>query len=412
MKHMILTCFSCGKNYPPALRFYPCDVCGNPLHVKYTRTPPGLRAVLSSGVGHGVGIGRFRASLPVPEHADFVSLGEGNTPMLMLHAMCAHTGLPNLLFKNEAMNPSWSFKDRLNSVNVTLAKAHGFKGLVASSTGNHGVSAAAYAAAAGLRSCVLFPHGTPDIYTKQVQAYGGRAVVMDWKARGDLLAQLVTEHGLYPSKSTLPAPLANPFGAEGYKTIAYEIAMQTARALPVYVFVPVGSGDNLFGIYQGFAELVKSGDISRMPKLVACEASGSSPLFDAFTKGHDTVSQGANPRTCAVSISEGIVSNLALHALRSSEGSACIVSEAEIHAAAERLAASGILAESSSCVSAAAVMKYASQSKIDPDDVIVAILTATGMRWPLQVPGADRSPLMISVDRDGPPDAWALGLVD
>ena len=261
-----LFCCHCNTDFELKPNFHPCPDCGNPLQVKYQDLPMDRAFEMSLRDGRSSGLEAFRARLPVPETAQYVSLGEGNTPLLKLSGLSAELGLSNLFIKNESANPTWSFKDRLNSVNATIAKVFGFNGIVASSTGNHGASAAGYAAAAGLKSVILFPHGTPNLYLKQVRAYGGVPILMNWKDRGDLLTRLVNEFGWYPSKSSLPAPISNPLGLEGYKTIAYELAAEMrVDGLPSHVFVPVGSGDNFFGIYRGFAELVEMGVIEALP---------------------------------------------------------------------------------------------------------------------------------------------------
>ena len=117
-------------------------------------------------------------------------------------------------------------------------------------------------------------------------------------------------------------------------------------------------------------------------------------MHNAFTANVDGVRQITNPRTVAVSISEGLVSNLALQALRCSGGDVCTVSEAEISQAANSLSRSGLVAEASSCVSVAAANKYLNANDINPDARVVAILTATGLRWPSQMPFGDQPPVM------------------
>ncbi|RXG83892.1 threonine synthase [Bradyrhizobium zhanjiangense] len=400
MDKALLKCGACGAVYEFKPRFVPCERCGSPLHVSYV--VPACRHDFETAWSdeNSSGIWRYRSRLPVPDSALSVSLGEGGTPIVRSTILAERLGLPNLVLKNEAANPTWSFKDRLNCVNATLARHYRFRGIAASSTGNHGVSAAAFAAAAGLESLVLFPYGTPDLYIRQVHAYGGRAIVMNWAERGELLMRLVKEAEWYPSKSTLPAPVANPFGVEGYKTIAFEVARQMRHNMPEFVFVPVGSGDDYFGICQGFRELLEAEIIDVMPTIVACEASGSAPLNDAVKIDAKQISQVTNPRTYAVSISEGIVSNLAIQALRFSNGQSCTVSEGEISAAAECLAGTGLLLEASSCVPLAAAKKFVHDTKASPDTRMLAILTATGLRWPTQIPNSGEPPIVIQRSHD------------
>lgn len=374
-------CDRCRTHYEFCPRFEPCEVCGDPLTIEFD-IQKAHEEYKRQNSSPKVGITRFYPFLPFPDDLGLVSLGEGNTPLVKLRQLNRRVGIPNLHVKNESGNPSWSFKDRLNFVNATFAKASGFKDIVATSTGNHGASAAAYASAAGLRSTVLFPHGTPDVYVRQVESYGGRAILTDWHKRSGILTSLVREEGFYPSKSSLPTPISNPIGLEGYKTIAYELANETKGDPLEYVFVPVGSGDDLFGIYRGFEEFLKLGLIRSMPKFVGCEADGSCPLYKAFEAKSSRITKIDQPRTIATSISEGIVSNLALRAINGSQGQCAVVSDTEILEAGRDFASCGLFAESSSCVGLASAKRFVADGKLALDAKIVVILTATGLRWP------------------------------
>ena len=387
MSKFELRCESTGITYSSSFDFHACPDTEEPLEVVYgsALTQEDFEAFQKHT--DRAGIDRFRSALPVSNDRCMVTLGEGQTPLVHHARLNEQMGMNDLWVKNESANPSWSFKDRLNAVNATVAREHGFSGIVASSTGNHGASAAADAAAAGLDSIVLFPYGTPQIYLDQVSAYGGRAIAMNWKERGDALQRLVEEFGWFPSKSSLPAPITNPYGLEGYKTIAYEIASDLGPSgIPEYVFIPIGSGDDYIGISRGFLELKSAGLIDQIPTFVACEAAGASPMADAVASGSDHISAIQNPRTIAVSISEGIVSNLALRALKATSGQTCTVSEGEITAASVMYAQNGFVAESSSCVALAAAAQFKDTKQMGKDARSVVILTGTGIRWASQMP--------------------------
>jgi threonine synthase len=263
MVDRILICHACGNEYAFAPRFTACDTCAGPLDVEIDirtalkQTEP--RAIEAPGGG----IAKFAPFFAVGEPENFVILGEGSTPLLRHSRLNALLGLPNLLIKNEAGNPTWAFKDRLNAVNASLAREFGYRDLVALSTGNHGASATAYASAAGMRSVILLPHGTPEIYGQMTQAYGGTAVLTDWHGRAGLLAHPV-QTGWFPSKSALPTPISNPFGLQGYKSITFEIAIEMWPRLPDYVLVPIGSGDGIYGIFKGFREFRELAIIDRI----------------------------------------------------------------------------------------------------------------------------------------------------
>lgn len=380
-----LICPGCEAQYAFEPRFEACDRCNGPLDVEiniraaFQRLEPGAMA-LSGG-----SIWRFFPFFPIAAPENVVSLGEGGTPLLRHSRLNALLGLPNLLIKNEAGNPTWSFKDRLNSVNASLAREFGYRELVALSTGNHGASAAAYASAAGIRSVVLLPHGTPKIYGQMIQAYGGTAALTDWHGRARLLAYLVRQKGWFPSKSALPTPISNPFGLQGYKSIAYEIAVEMRPRMPDYVLVPIGSGDDIYGIFKGFREFRDLAVIDRLPVLVACEAEGANPVARALQAGSARVAPVGAPSTMAVSISEGVATDHALRAVRGSEGFAASVAEAEIIDAMRLLASVGLVAESASCVPLAAAIRLVAEGRIPEDATIVLILTSAGIKWPEQL---------------------------
>ncbi|KUM23901.1 hypothetical protein AU467_32610 [Mesorhizobium loti] len=359
------------------------------IRAAFKRVPPG--AFEQSGGN----IARFAPFFAISNAEDFVTLGEGGTPLFRHARLNALVGMPNLFIKNEAANPTWSFKDRLNAVNASLARELGFNNLAAVSTGNHGASAAAYASAAGLRSIIFLSHGAPDIYAQMIQAYGGATVLTDWHRSADLLAHLVNEKGWYPSKSSLPTPISNPFGLQGYKSIAFEIAIALRPRVPDYMLVPVGSGDDLYGTYKGFLELRELGMIDRVPAFVGCESATANPLARALAANCSNVGKIEDPQTMAVSIGAGRCSDHALRAVRSSNGFACSPTDAEIQDAMHLFASVGLLAESSSCVSLAAVRRLLAEGRIPADTVTVVILTSAGIKWPQEVASLGSTPMLI-----------------
>lgn len=389
-----LVCHACGIEQPFSLHFDPCSSCGGSLDVKYD-----LRRAFKQFDHRELktergSIWRFWPFLPVVDNSSAVTLGEGGTPLLRHARLNELIGLPNLYLKNEAANPTWSFKDRLNSVNATVAREGKKAKIVASSTGNHGASAAAYAGAAGMQSLVLFPHGTPDVFSQMVAAYGGWPVLTEWHGRYPLMEHLVNKKDWYPSKSALPAPLTNPFGLEGYKSIAYEIAIGCDR-VPDYVLIPVGSGDDIAGIWKGFSEFHSLDLIGSMPALISCEAESSAPVSEAVKRKSNSVIQVNNPRTIAISISEGIAGDHALRAIQKSSGFAAVASDSEIIDAMRLIAGVGLAAESSSCVSIAALIRAVKENRIEQNSTIVVILTSAGIKWPAQLGKLGRTAISI-----------------
>ncbi len=199
---------------------------------------------------------RWDAFLPASAK-DAVSLGEGDTPLLE----APNLGLGDVWIKDESRNPTWSFKDRLASGALTMAKRFGAKVIASSSSGNAGAAAAAYAAKAGL-PCVVFTFvGSAGPLVLQMRAYGAMVVKVTDKAdRWRLQSLGVREFGWYPTSPFFgPVVGSNPYGMEGYKTIAYEIAEAFDWNPPDWCVLPVCYGDALFGMWKGYEDLFSPG---------------------------------------------------------------------------------------------------------------------------------------------------------
>jgi threonine synthase len=250
-------------------------------------------------------------------------------------------GVPELLVKDESQNPTWSHKDRLSVCTVSAAVAAGATGTVISSSGNHGASAAAYSARAGLACIVLCDDGVSSSHAAQMRAYGAAVVSMPRAARWPMLERLSREPGWYLVGNTAEMHTGHPFGPEGYKTIAYELFSQLGNTAPAAISVPTSYGELLFGIGKGFGELRAAGLIEQVPMLVSAEPDGSDALARAWNA--DRLSIELEP---AYTIARGIGSNRngyrGLSALRASAGLAVAVSDQEIIAAQRALARDGL----------------------------------------------------------------------
>ena len=365
-----------------------CDADGRlgVLEVNYRalaeRDATALQPVASPGVW------RWRSLLPVLKGAQMLlSLDEGQTPLLRADERIAPTVAPAVWLKYEGKNPTHSFKDRFQAVAISAAAALGFTRIVCASTGNHGVAASAYATRAGLECVVLTHEEVPNAHVEAIRQFGATPVAVPPSARSQLLRRLV-ESGWYPATTHWPLPVANPYGIEGYKTIAFEIAEQLGReqAASARVFVPVGGGDSMYGIYKGFKELVQLGALTRAPRMYACQPQGAAPLAAAQARGTSDVPTVETDRSPALSIREAETGGHALRALRESGGQAVAVSDDSIMDAASRLASFGLSVDPASAASLAGALQLLKHKTVDDGGPLVCILTASGARWP-QPPG-------------------------
>src|SRR3981081_2883531 len=376
-----LVCVRCSARYPIDRFAEDCPACRQArapanLTVAYD-SPPGEGAIRHAPARRPASMWRWESFLPAAA-ADAVSLGEGNTPLLEAPAL----GLGDVWIKDESRNPTWSFKDRLASAALTMARRFGAKVIASSSSGNAGAAAAAYAAKAGL-PCVVFTFlgASPPLLARR-RADGAMVVVVEDKAdRWRLQTAGVRELGWYPTSAFFgPVVGSNPYGMEGYKTIAFEIAEAFDWEVPDWCVLPVCYGDALFGMWKGFEELKALGWIDRTPRLVAAEVSGS--ITAAMASGEPMPpDRPRNAPSIATSIgaSQGTVQ--ALEVLRRSDGAAVTVEDDELARWVVTLGArEGIWAEPSSVAPFAAIEVLRASGVIAPGDRAVALLTASGLK--------------------------------
>ncbi|WP_432094033.1 threonine synthase [Streptomyces sp. bgisy100] len=341
------------------------DEVAHPVEVDYAygRVPRNLfdRAAASC-VPAGGGLERWAPLLP-PLAAP--GLAEGGTPLVDLG--------DGVYIKDESRNPTWSHKDRLNRCTASAAVGSGAEGIVVASSGNHGASAAAYAARAGLRCVVLCSADAPPAVRSFLQAYGAVVLPVPTEARWPLLRRIVDRLGYHPVSNLTPqSHTGHAFGPEGYKTVAYEIF--TELGVPQAVFVPTGYGELLFGIWKGFAELVRLGLADRTPRVYSCEPAAGGPLHAALRAGRPALTVPSGPTgayaiDCTVGGVRGTV------AVRESGGDALLVDDAALTAAQAELSRSGLWPELSAAAGLAGLRGLGDRS-----GPVVCVSTSSGFK--------------------------------
>jgi threonine synthase len=381
-----LECPRCRGRFEEPRLFAGCPRCqaaGVPVNLTVRLDLEPVRGLSPDAlVAPARGLWRFRALLPVTA-ARPITLGEGGTPLIHLERLGRRLGLPRLFAKDESQNPTWSYKDRLCALAVTHAVELRARVITIASTGNHGASTAAYAARAGLPCVVFTLHSVPETMKTLMQAYGAAVVACPTpEARWSLMRRGVERLGWYPTGGYVVPPVgSNPWGVEGYKTIACEIAEDLGWTAPDVVVVPSAYGDGLAGVFKGWRELQALGLVKSLPRMVAPEPFG--PLAHALEEDLEAPAPVPGGPSVAFSIASCYGTWQGLAALRGSGGSGVRLTDEGIHEAQRALAREeGLFVEPSAAAALTAVLTLSAQGALDPEATIVLLITSSGLKDP------------------------------
>jgi threonine synthase len=374
-----LRCRECGRDYEVA-PVYTCEWCFGPLEVTYDYDAVAATTSRERIAAGPASIWRYADLLPV-ERGHAVDLGAGFTPLVRADRLAEALGLGEVWVKNDTVNPTNSFKDRVASVALSKALEFGFKTAACASTGNLANSVAAHAARAGLRSYVFIPSNLERAKIVTTAVYGGNVIAID---------------GNYDDVNRLCAELAGtyrwafvnvnvrPYYAEGSKTLAFETAEQLGWHTPDHVVVPVASGSLLTKIRKGFDELHKVGllDAESEVRVSGAQATGCSPVATAWLDGSDTI-RPVKPDTIAKSLAIGNPADgyFALDAVRQTDGGLAAVTDEEVVEGIRLLARTeGIFAETAGGVTVASLKRLAEEGVVARDERVVVYITGLGLK--------------------------------
>jgi threonine synthase len=357
-----------------------CPDCGSPWLVKYARqTGAGARAALEK---RGGGMWRYREFLPLVGDEEPITLGEGTTPLLPARRLGLGVGVPDLWVKDEAANPTGSFKARGLSAAVTRAVRAGATRFVLPTAGNAGVAAAAYGAKAGATVRVYAPRTTPRPLLGQIAAYGAQLELVDGHI-GDCgkLAKAYAAETLAMDLSTL----REPYRIEGKKTLGLEIAEQLGWRLPGAIIYPTGGGTGLIGMWKAFLELIAAGWVKGpMPRLFTVQSAGCAPVVKAFEAGADKCEAWKDPVTVAAGlrVPSPLGGALMLKALKESRGGAVAVTDQALTEAQRQLSTlEGVDACPEGGAAVAAVKVLVERGRLPRDERVVVFNTGAGVLY-------------------------------
>jgi threonine synthase len=374
-----LKCKECGERYELQAS-YVCEQCFGPLEVSYDHTELGDAAELKRKIQAGPqSIWRYADFLPF-ERRPQTALDAGLTPLVRSRRLADRLGLAEVFVKNDAANPTHSFKDRV--VNVAVAKANelGYEVIACASTGNLANAVAAHAAAAGLEAYVFVPADLEEQKILATGVYGAKLIAV--RGNYDDVNRLCTELSAEHPWAFVNVNL-RPYYSQGSKTIGYEIAEQLGFELPDRVVCPVASGSLFTQIAKAFDEWLELGLLDGiLPTFNGAQAAGCSPVADAFRDGHD-VCRPVRPDTIAKSLAIGNPADgvFALEVARKSGGAIDAVTDEEIVEGIQLLAeTTGIFTETAGGVTTAVLKKLAERGDIGADERVVLVITGEGLK--------------------------------
>jgi threonine synthase len=373
-----LKCKECGTETALGAD-YVCASCFGPLEIAYEEIE-GEAAELRRKIQAGPpGIWRYADFLPFAERPRD-PLEPGLTPLLRADRLAERLGIGELWVKNDAANPTHSFKDRVVAVALAKARELGFETVACASTGNLANAVAAHAAAAGLDSYVFVPADLEEQKLLATGTYGTRLVGV--RGSYDDVNRLCTQ--LCEDR---PWAFVNvnlrPYYAEGSKTLAYETVEQLGWELPDRVVVPIASGSLFTKVGRGFQEWIDLGLVAgELPAFNGAQATGCSPVATAYAEGWD-VCKPQKPDTIAKSLAIGNPADgpYALDLARRTGGAIDSVSDDEIRAAIRLLAeTTGVFTETAGGVTVATLAKLAERGDIGSGERVVAYITGDGLK--------------------------------
>ena len=392
-----LECKECKARYPLEA-LYVCERCFGPLEAAYEPSAGELDvAELRRRIQGGPqNIWRYADFLPLQSGppgpsgrlASRVGLPAGCTPLIRADRLAERLGLREVWVKNDAANPTHSFKDRVVSVAVSRARELGYEVIACASTGNLANSVAAHGAALGLDSYVLIPADLEEQKVLATGIYGTHVVAVDGSY--DDVNRLCTELCAEREWAFVNVNL-RPYYAEGSKTLAFEIAEQLGWELPDRCVVPIASGSLFTKIAKGFDEWRALGLLEgELPRMNGAQAEGCAPVASAFAAGHD-VCRPVKPDTIAKSLAIGNPADgpYALDLARRTGGSVDAVDDAEVREGIALLAeTTGIFTETAGGVTTAVLRRLLQRGDIEPDERVVLFITGDGLKTPDAVRGA------------------------
>jgi len=374
-----LECRECRTRYPVEPLSI-CEGCFGPLEPAYDIEALSAEDFRKQVEAAPPTLWRYEALLPGGPDVPRIDLGAGFTPLRRAENLARALGMERLWIKDDTVNPSASFKDRVVTVALTMARAFGFEAVACASTGNLANATAAHAAYAGIPAYIFIPHDLERAKVLATGAYGAHVVAV--RGNYDEVNRLCSEVA-----EALPWAFVNvnmrPFYAEGSKSLGFETAEQLGWRIPDHVVVPVASGALLTKIHRAFQELTRLGVVADKPvRISGAQAGGCAPVAQAFASGAEEV-RPVKPDTIARSLAIGNPADgfYALKTARATGGVIDACTEDEVTLGIRLLAETeGVFAETAGGVTVAVLKRLREAGVIGPEEETVAYITGSGYK--------------------------------
>jgi threonine synthase len=372
-------CAGCGREFPANNTIYLCPDCS--AENKPTHPPKGVLKLIYL-ISKAFDFKQLKKNLwldllPIHSLNSLPNLNVGNTPLYKIEEFEDQNFNFDLYLKDDSQNPTYSFKDRASALVSAYAKEHNIQTIVAASTGNAGSSIAGICAAQGQKAIVMVPDSAPIAKLTQIVMYGARVIPVKgtYDDAFDLSVKATEHFGWYNRNTAF-----NPLTIEGKKIVSFELYDQLDETIPDRIFVPVGDGVIVSGVYKGFEDLLRLGIVDKIPTIVAVQAEGSDNLIRNISNSAFKVKES---NTVADSISVDYPRNFYMTKdfIQKYNGETLIVSDKEIMEASKSLSKNtGLFAEPASAAAFAGLLKYKNIKNIPAGSKNVVLLTGSGLK--------------------------------
>lgn len=372
-------CVECARGYSRSEIEYVCPGCGGNLEILYDYGWISKRFNkdwLAANRDHTMW--RYRALLPIGDTSQVPPLSVGWTPIYDCPGLAGKYAVGKLLIKDEGRNPTGSLKDRPSALAVVKAREAGKTVIATASSGNAGGALAGMCASMQMRSVIFVPANAPAAKVAQLQVYGATIALVDgtYDQAFDLCLAAARRFDWYQRSTG-----HNPYMTEGKKTVALEIGEQLNWKVPDKVFVSMGDGCIIGGLWKGFCDLYHLGFIERLPQMIGVQAENASPIVDGLSGNGPTPRSEANTIADSICVGRPRDATKAMRAMRESEGFGVKVTDDEILGAIGELArATGVFVEPASAAAFAGFKKCGENGSMKSDENVLLMLTGNGLK--------------------------------